>query len=121
MQLNGCAARHKDFVSHARVRAHSELDVPTARLVFMNRIHAWHEHCASPWRTPPHAALCIRMEVPEPDPGKPPAPSPSPDIPEPGPEPPLPSPERPPLTDPEPPPVPIGDPLGSPPVPQAFI
>jgi hypothetical protein len=33
----------------------------------------------------------------------------------------LPTPERPPLTDPEPPPMPIGDPTGAPPVPQALI
>ena len=102
------------------------LTVPRRNGEAMNRIYA--EPVQGYAARPPHAdpATALRMmdihaEVPAPDPKTPPAPTPAPEHPDPSPEPPLPTPERPPLTDPEPPPAPIGDPISSPPVPQALI
>ncbi|WP_230474828.1 hypothetical protein [Dyella monticola] len=85
----------------------------------MKRTRPIHAQLRTLWMA--ERALAAHAEVPDPTPKTPPAPTPSPGVPEPAPEPPLPTPERPPLTDPEPPPAPIGDPSGTPPVPQALI
>lgn len=101
--------------------------------LFMHRISHSHRHCrvkqhgAAPMLFSSYNAgrrgtpLLMHVPVPDPEPKTPPAPVPSPPSPDPGPQPPLPTPERPPLTEPEPPPPPIGDPVGTPPVPQACI
>jgi hypothetical protein len=87
----------------------------------MNRNQAEAAHGLPAATDPRPCGTFMHAEIPAPDPEQPPAPAPSPGIPDPAPEPPLPTPERPPLTEPEPPPPPIGDPVGAPPVPQAFM